>query len=74
MSIVSRILGVSGLSGYEPGSKDLKKKQGTSGGVPTGSPMLKLNREIESVNVCFSVVYFHIPFCCDSFPIYEEGK
>ena len=36
--------------------------------------MLKLDREIESVNVSLSVVYFHILLCCHSFFIYEgEG-
>ena len=30
--------------------------------MPVGSPMLNLDREIESVNVSFSIVYFHIPW------------
>ena len=60
--VVYGILEVFGSLGHKPGSKDLQNKQGTGGGVPVGSPMLKLNKEIESVNVCFSVVYFHIPF------------
>ena len=56
--VVSRILRVSESSGHEPNSKDLQNKQGTDGGVLTGSSMLKLDREIESVNVSLSVVYF----------------
>ena len=55
---MSGILGVSGSSGHEPGSKNLQNKQGTGGGVPAGSPMLKLDREVESVNVSLSIVYF----------------
>ena len=51
--VVSGILGVSESLGHEPGSKDLQNKQGTDGGVPIGSPMLKLDREIGSVNVSF---------------------
>ena len=60
--VVYGILEVSESLGHKPGSKDLQNKQGTGGGVPVGSLMLKLNKEIESVNVFFSVVYFHIPF------------
>ena len=72
-TVVYGILGVSGSLGHEPDSKDLQNKQGTSIGVSTGSPMLKLGREIESIDVSFSVVYFHIPLCCHSFLIYEGG-
>ena len=62
--VVSRILRVSGSSGHEPDSKNLQNKQGTDGGVPAGSPMFKLVREIESVqNVSLAGVYFHIPLC-----------
>ena len=71
--VVFGILGVSGSSGHEPGSKDLQNKQGINGGVPVGSLMLKLDREIESVNVNFSIVYFYIHLCCHSFLIYEGG-
>ena len=46
--IVSRILRVHGSSGHEPSSKNLKKKQGTDGGVSISSPMLKLVKDIES--------------------------
>ena len=44
-------------SGHEPGSKNLQNKQGTSGGVPTDSSMLKLGREIESVKMSVLQVY-----------------
>ena len=69
--VVSGILGVSGSSGHEPGSKDLQNKQGIGGGVSVDSPMLKLDREIESVNVSFLVKYFHLPLCCHSSIFYE---
>ena len=43
---------------------NLQNKQGTGIGVPAGSPMLKLAREIESIkNLSLADVYFHIPFC-----------
>ena len=42
-------------------------------GVPVGSLMLKLDKEIGRVNGRFSVVYFLIHLCCHSFLIYEEG-
>ena len=71
--ILSYILGVFESSRHYPGSKDLQNQQGTRGGVQVGPPMLKLDREIESVNVSLSVVYFHIPFYCHSFLIYEGG-
>ena len=71
--VVSRILRVFGSSGHQPGSKDLQNKQGTDSGVSTGTPMLKLDKEIESTNVSLEVVYFHIPLCCHSFIIYEGG-
>ena len=62
--MVSRILRVSGSSGHEPNSKNLQNKQDTDSGVPVGSPMLKLVREIESVqNLSLASIYFHIPFC-----------
>ena len=60
--VVSGILGVSRSSGHEPGSKDMQNKQSTGGGVPTDSLMFKLDKEIESVNVYFLVVYFSPPF------------
>ena len=54
---------VFGSSGHEPGSKNLQNKQGTDGGVPAGSPMLKLVSEIESVpKVSLPGIYFHVPF------------
>ena len=40
--------------------------------MSVGSSMLKLDREIESVNVNFSVVHFHISFCCHSLFMKEE--
>ena len=62
--VVSRILRISRSSGHEPNSKNLQNKQGTSGGVPAGSPMLKLVGEIESVkNVSLGGIYFHTHFC-----------
>ena len=73
-NVVSQILRVTRSSGHLPGNKDLQNKQGTGDGVPVGSPMLKLDREIESVNVSLSVVYFFsFTFCCHSFLIYEGG-
>ena len=42
--VVHRILKVSESFGHGPDSKNLQNKQGTGGGVPTGSPMLKLER------------------------------
>ena len=41
---------------------NLKNKQGTSGGVSAGSPMLKLGREIESIKMLVLHAYIHIPF------------
>ena len=46
--VVSQILRVFGSSGHESDNKILQNKQGTDGGVPTSSPMLKLEREMES--------------------------
>ena len=46
---VSWILRVNGSSGHELNSKNLQNKQGTGGGVPTGSPMLKLVKDLGSV-------------------------
>ena len=48
-SVVSQILRVHKSSGHEPNSKNLQNKQGTGGGVPADSPMLKLVKEIESI-------------------------
>ena len=62
--MVSRILRISRSSGHEPNSKNMKNKQGNHGGVPAGSPMLKLVGEIESIkNVSLAGVYFHTHFC-----------
>ena len=52
--VVSRILKVFGSSEHKPGSKNFQNKQGTGGGVSVGSPMLKLVREIESIQKCQS--------------------
>ena len=61
--VVSRILRVSGSSGHEPDSKSLQNKQGTGGGVLTGSPMLKLVLEIESVlKISLAGVHFLCTF------------
>ena len=69
----SRILRVHGLSGHEPNNKNLQNKQGTEGGVPTGSPMLKLVKEIRSVLQVNSQAYFHIPpFLALLFPFMKE--
>ena len=58
--VVSQILKVHGSSGHEPNSKNLQNKQGISGGVPPGSPMLKLVKEIRSE---FSRrIFLHISF------------
>ena len=46
--VVSQILKVHGSSGHEPNSKNLQNKQRIGGGVPPGSPMLKLVKEIRS--------------------------
>ena len=57
--VVSRILRVFRSSGHEPDSKNLQNKQGTGSGVSTDSPMLKLVKEIESVqNVSLAGIYF----------------
>ena len=48
--------------------KDLQNKQITGGGVPASSPMLKLYKEIESVNGCFSVDYFSHTFVLPFLP------
>ena len=71
--MVSGILGVSGSSGHEPDNKDLQNKQCTDGSVSADSSMLKLDKEIESVNVCFLEKYCYIPFCSHCFLIYERG-
>ena len=60
--VVSRILRVFGSSGHQLGIKDMQNKQGTNGGVSASSPMLKLDREIESANVSLAVVYFSHTF------------
>ena len=61
--VVSQILKVSGSSGHEPGNKNQQNKQGIDDGVPAGSLILKLVREIESIqNVSLIGVYFHISF------------
>ena len=60
---VSLILRVHGSSRHEPGSKNLQNEQGTDSGVPAGSLMLKLVKEIGSVlSVSLASIYFHIPF------------
>ena len=60
--VVSRILRVSRSSGHEPDNKNLQNKQGTDGGVPADSPMLKLVKEIESVkmSVLQAYIFFYI--------------
>ena len=60
--VVSRILTVSRSSGHEPGSENLQNKQGTGGGVPVGSLMLKLVREIESVKMSVLQAFFFFFF------------
>ena len=61
--VVSWILRVFGSPGHEPSTKNLQNKQGTSGSVPTDSPMLKLVKKIKGVqNVNIAGVYFHISF------------
>ena len=75
--VVSWILRVSGSSGHEPGSKNLQNKQGIGGGVPVGSLMLKLVREIKSVKMSVLQAYIYIfyiyPFFSITSLIYEEG-
>ena len=48
---VSWILRISGSLGHEPDSKILQNKQGTGDGMPTGSSMLKVGREMESIKM-----------------------
>ena len=73
--VVSRILRVHGSSRHEPNIKNLQNKQGTDNGVPAGSPMLKLVKEIGSVlTVSSAGVYFHILFLSVTSLIYEEGS
>ena len=72
--VVSWILRVHGSSEHEPNSKNLQNKQGTGNGVPTGSPMLKLVKEVESVLPINSQTYiFTYPFLNVASLIYEEG-
>ena len=71
--VISRILRVFESSRHELDNKDLQNKQGIDGGVLIDSLMLKLDKEIESVNVSLSVVYFLHTFCCHSFLIYKGG-
>ena len=61
---VSWIFRVYGSSRHEPDNKNLQNKQGTSDGVPAGSPMLKLVKKIESVlTINLTYLYFsHIIF------------
>ena len=61
--IVSQILGVSGSSGPEPDNKILQNKQCTGGGVPASSPMLKLERAMESLkkmSVLQTYIFTHL--------------
>ena len=55
--VVSQILRVSGSSRHKPSSKILQNKQGTDGGVPVGSPMLKLERGIKSLKMSILQAY-----------------
>ena len=72
--VVSRILRVHESLGHEPGNKNLQNKQGTGGGVPAGSLMLKLVKEIESIlTINLADVYFTYLFLSITFLIYEEG-
>ena len=73
--VVSRILRVHGSSGHEPNSKNLQNKQGTDSGVPAGSSMLKLVKEVESVLLVNSPAYiFTYLFLSVASLIYEEGS
>ena len=72
--VVSRILRVHGLSGHELGNKNLQNKQVIGDGVPVGSPMLKLVKEIQSIlTVGFASICFHIFFLSVTSLIYEKG-
>ena len=69
-------LRVHGLSGHEPCSKNLQNKLSTDGGVPARSPMLKLDKEMESVKKCQSssrIFFTHI-FLSVTSHFYEEGS
>ena len=73
--VVSRILRVHGSSRHKPNSKNLQNKQGTRGGVPAGSLMLKLVKEVESVLSVKSLAYiFTYIFLSVASLIYEEGS
>ena len=73
--VVSQILRVSKSSGHELGNKNLQNKQGTRGGVPTGSPMLKLVRKIKIVKMSVMQAFFFFAYLFVSITslIYEEG-
>ena len=74
--VVSRILRVHGLSGHEPDSKNMQNKLSTDGGVPVGSPMLKLDKEMESVKKCQSCsrIFFTYLFLSVTSLFTKEGS
>ena len=73
--VVSRILRVHGSSGHKPGSKNLQNKLSIDGGVPVGSPMLKLDKEMESKkNVSLAALYFSHTFLLAFLPFFFMKK
>ena len=71
-SVVSQILSL-WIGGHEPRSKNLQNKQGTDSGVSADSPMLKLVKEIVSVqNVILASVYFSHTFILALPPLFMK--
>ena len=74
---VPRILRVHRSLGHEFGSKNLQNKLSTGGGMSASSPVLKLNKEVESVKKncqsCSRIFFTYLSLSVTSF-FYEEGS